>query len=156
MGNNLQDGKTATEISHQDYDTFGEKLKAYRKAKGMTQKEFAEFIDIPFRTYQNYEAGHRYPRNMSVVNTIATKIGTTAEDLLGKAGGYIVEAGEKGTSRDVKRLNQMVTQMSALFAGGEIDQESKDAAMAALNEVYWQQRAENQKKYTTKKNRMKN
>ena len=54
---------------------------------------------------------------------------------------------------DQRRLNQMVTQLSALFAGGEIDEESKDAAMAALNEVYWKHKKENRQRYTTKKNR---
>ena len=132
---------------------FGMKLKSYRKAREMSQADFAAFLGIPFRTYQNYESGHRYPRNMEVVNKIAVALGVTAEDLLGTAGGYIVEAGEKGGSRDRKRMEQMVTQLSAMFAGGEIDQESKDAAMAALNEVYWKHKTENRERYTTKKNK---
>lgn len=50
-------------------------------------------------------------------------------------------------------MEQMVTQLSAMFAGGEIDQESKDAAMAALNAVYWKHKEENRERYTTKKNK---
>ena len=134
---------------------FEEKLKAYRKAKEMSQADFAAFIGIPFRTYQNYEAGHRYPKNMEVVNKIATSLGITVEDLLGSSGGYIVDAAEKGGYRDAKRMEQMVTQLSALFAGGDIDEESKDAAMAALNEVYWKHKQENRERFTTKKNRKK-
>ena len=84
---------------------------------------------------------------------IAVALGVTAEDLLGTAGGYIVEAGEKGGSGDRKRMEQMVTHLSAMFAGGEIDQEPKDAAMAALNAVYWKHKAENRERYTTKKNK---
>ena len=132
---------------------FGMKLKSYRKAREMSQADFAAFLGIPFRTYQNYESGHRYPRNMEVVNKIAVALGVTAEDLLGAAGGYIVEANEKGNSRDRRRMEQMVTQLSAMFAGGEIDQESKDAAMAALNAVYWKHKEENRQRYTTKKNK---
>lgn len=132
---------------------FGLKLKSYRKAKEMSQKDFAEFLGIPYRTYQNYESGSRYPKNMEVINKIASALGITAEDLLGSAGGYIVEAGEKGGYRDVKRMEQMVTQLSAMFAGGDIDEESKDAAMAALNEVYWKHKQENRERYTTKKNK---
>lgn len=119
----------------------------------LSQIDFARHLGMSFRTYQNYESGHRYPRNMEVVNKIAVALGTTAEDLLGTAGGYIVEAGEKGNYRDRQRMSQMVSQLSALFAGGEIDQESKDAAMAALNEVYWKHKQENRLRYTTKKNR---
>ena len=124
---------------------FGMKLKSYRKAREMSQADFAAFLGIPFR--------HRYPRNMEVVNKIAVALGVTAEDLLGAAGGYIVEANEKGGSRDRRRMEQMVTQLSAMFAGGEIDQESKDAAMAALNAVYWKHKEENRERYTTKKNK---
>ena len=91
---------------------FGMKLKSYRKAREMSQADFAAFLGIPFRTYQNYESGHRYPRNMEVVNKIAVALGVTAEDLLGAAGGYIVEANEKGGSRDRRRMEQMVTQMA--------------------------------------------
>ena len=43
--------------------------------------------------------------------------------------------------------------LTAMFASGEIDQESKDAAMAALNAVYWKHKAENRERYTTKKNK---
>ncbi|WP_052842518.1 hypothetical protein [Enterococcus cecorum] len=64
-----------------------------------------------------------------------------------------MDAGEKGNSRDQRRMEQMVTQLSAMFAGGEIDQESKDAAMAALNAVYWKHKEENREHYTTKKNK---
>ena len=117
---------------------FGMKLKSYRKAREMSQADFAAFLGIPFRTYQKYESCHRYPRNMGVGNKIAVALGVTAEDLLGAAGGYIVEANEKGNSRDLRRMEQMVTQLSAMFAGGEIGQGSSDAAMASLNGVSWE------------------
>lgn len=134
---------------------FAMRLKSYRKAKEMSQKDFAAFLGISFRTYQNYEGGFRYPKSMEIINKIATALGVNAEDLLGSSGGYIVEAGEKGGARDQRRMAQMVTQLSAMFAGGEIDQESKDAAMAALNEVYWKHKTENRERYTTKKNKEK-
>lgn len=132
---------------------FARKLKQYRSSMQMSQIDFAKHIGMSFRTYQNYESGHRYPKNMEVINKIAVALGTTAEDLIGEAGGYIVAAGEKGGYRDRQRMSQMVSQLSALFAGGEIDQESKDAAMAALNEVYWKHKQENRQRFTTKKNR---
>lgn len=135
---------------------FARKLKQYRNALQMSQLDFAKHIGIPFRTYQNYEAGHRYPKSMDIINKIAVALGTTGAELVGSAGGYIIEAGEKGGYRDKKRMEQMVSQLSALFAGGEIDQESKDAAMAALNEVYWKHKQENRQRFTTKKNRQEN
>lgn len=66
---------------------------------------------------------------------MAIALGVTAEDLLNMAGGYIVETDEKGGSRDRKCMEQMVTQLSAMFAGGKIDQDSKDTAMAYYMEI---------------------
>ena len=77
----------------------------------------------------------------------------TTETLLGETGGYVVEAGEKGTISDQRKMDDMVTQLSAMFAGGEIDEESKKAAIDALNEAYWIATADNKKRYTPKKYR---
>ncbi|GMR72749.1 TPA: helix-turn-helix transcriptional regulator [Enterococcus faecium] len=116
------------------------------------QNNFAKFLGIPFRTYQNYECGHRYPKNMEVINKVTVALNVTVEDLLGPSGGYIVESEKKGISRHQHRMAQMVTQLSAMFAGGEIDQESKDA-MVALNDVYWKHKTENRQRFTPKKYR---
>lgn len=35
------------------------KLKQIRIEKGMTQKEFSEFLGVPFRSIQNWETGQR-------------------------------------------------------------------------------------------------
>ena len=132
---------------------FAKKLKEYRLSKQLSQEDFAHEIGISLRSYQNYEGGYRYPRNMEIVNKIAVAVGTTVEDLLGADGGYIVDAGERGGLTDQKRMEQMVTQLSAMFAGGEVDEDSKAAAMAALNEAYWRHKTENRKRFTPKKYR---
>lgn len=150
-----QDMQDIAEGQPDSRSEFAKKLKLHRMNMKMSQTDFAAFVGIPARTYQNYESGHRYPRNMEVVNKVAVALNVTAEDLLGPAGGYIVEAGEKGNSRDQRRMEQIVTQLSAMFAGGDIDEESKDAAMAALNEVYWRHKKENQEKYTNHRYRPK-
>lgn len=40
---------------------FGEALKAWRKAYGLTQKEAADRLGANLRTYQNWEAGVNTP-----------------------------------------------------------------------------------------------
>ncbi|HAK8205214.1 TPA: helix-turn-helix transcriptional regulator [Salmonella enterica] len=47
----------------------GEKLKAIRKAEGMTQKEFAELIGVPFGTIRNYEAG-QFDVGLKVIDAV--------------------------------------------------------------------------------------
>ncbi len=47
----------------------GEKLKAIRKAEGMTQKEFAELTGVPFGTIRNYEAG-QFEVGLKVIDAV--------------------------------------------------------------------------------------
>lgn len=47
----------------------GEKLKAIRKAEGMTQKEFSELTGVPFGTIRNYEAG-QFEVGLKVIDAV--------------------------------------------------------------------------------------
>lgn len=52
-----------------------EVLKEYRKANNLTQKELAERLQVPFRTYQNWELGYNKPSKLTrkyVLNYIWT------------------------------------------------------------------------------------
>lgn len=54
---------------------FNKVIKEYRKANNLTQKELAERLQVPFRTYQNWELGYNVPSKLaqkSVINYIAT------------------------------------------------------------------------------------
>lgn len=50
-----------------NYET---RLKSVRIEKGLTQKQIAEFLEIPHRTYQNYELGI-YPVPVNVALKLA-------------------------------------------------------------------------------------
>ena len=41
---------------------FGEKLRALRKEKGLTQAELAKLAGVGLKTITNYEKGSTYPR----------------------------------------------------------------------------------------------
>jgi len=43
------------------------RIKELRLTKDKKQKEIAEELNIPLRTYQNYESGHR---NLSIKNAV--------------------------------------------------------------------------------------
>ncbi len=47
----------------------GEKLKAIRKAEGMTQKAFAELTGVPFGTIRNYESG-QFDVGLKVIDAV--------------------------------------------------------------------------------------
>lgn len=44
---------------------LNEVLKEYRKANNLTQKELAERLQVPFRTYQNWELGYNKPNKLT-------------------------------------------------------------------------------------------
>ena len=50
---------------------FGEKLKALRAERNMTQKELAKALGVSLRTVSNYETGGLRPRYASVYDDLA-------------------------------------------------------------------------------------
>lgn len=130
---------------------FKERLKQKRVEAGMTQVQLAQRAGVTARTIQNYELGTRKPSNMEVVQKIADVLHTTTEYLLGSSGTYVVEAHEKGGAQSAKDIEQLVSEVTGLFAGGELSEESLEGAMKALNDAYWIAKEKN-RKYAAKKN----
>ena len=131
---------------------FKERLKEKRMEAGWTQVQLAEKAGVTARTIQNYELGNRKPSNMEVIQKIADALNTTTEYLLGSSGTYVVEAHEKGGSKAARDIEQLVSEVTGLFAGGELSEESLEGAMKALNDAYWIAKEKN-RKFTPKKYR---
>ena len=132
--------------------SFSENIKEARIAAGLSQSELAKRAGIHYRTIQNWESGGRLPRSLDSVIRAAQVLGTTSEALLGVADQYIVDAREKGGAKAARDVEELVSEVIGLFAGGDIDDEEKDGIMAALNEAYWIAKQKNSK-YTPKKYR---
>ena len=115
---------------------FKDRLREKRVEAGLTQVQLAEKAGVTARTIQNYELGNRKPSNMEVIQKIADALNTTTEYLLGSSGTYVVEAHEKGGSKAARDIEQLVSEVTGLFAGGELSEESLEGAMKALNDAY--------------------
>lgn len=61
--------------------TFGRRLGALRKAKGLSQSKLAEKIGASQRMISNYERGHGRPR-ADLVTKMARVLGVSGEDML--------------------------------------------------------------------------
>lgn len=131
---------------------FREKLKELRVAAGLTQEELAKKIGVSARTIQNYEMGSRKPKNMDVVTKLAEALNTSPAELVGSEGIYYIDAYEKGGSKSAKDIDQLVSEVTGLFAGGELPEDALEGAMRALNEAYWKAKEKN-KKYAPKTKR---
>ena len=128
---------------------FKERLKEKRKEAGISQAELAARVGVTSRTIQNYELGTRKPQNVEVVQKLADVLNTTTDYLLGNADRQILAAYVRGGSKAARDVEELVSEISGLFAGGELDEEEKDAVMAALTRAYWDAKEDN-KKYAPK------
>ena len=131
---------------------FKDRLKEKWLEAGLTQVELAGKAGVTTRTIQNYEVGNRKPANMEVIQRIADALNTTTEYLLGSSGAYVVEAQERGGAKAARDIEELVSEVTGLFAGGELSEEAIEGAMKALNDAYWMAKEKN-RKYTPKKYR---
>lgn len=124
---------------------FGERLKEERARAGLTQKELAAKSGLSERTIQSYELGARTPNQITSVQRIAEVLGVKTEYLLGEDGMLVVSAAERGGPNAKRDVSELVGELSAMFAGGELSDQDRDAAMRALNAAYWDAKVLNQK-----------
>lgn len=130
---------------------FKDRLREKRLEAGLTQAELAKKAGVTTRTIQNYELGSRKPSNMEVIQKISDALGTTSEYILGgSSGAYVVAAHEKGGAKAARDIEELVSEVTGLFAGGELSEESLEGAMKALNDAYWIAKEKN-KKYGRRK-----
>ena len=131
---------------------FKERLKEKRGEANLTQAELAKIAGVSTRTIQNYELGSRKPYQIEVVQKIAEALNTTTEYLLGSSGIIVAEAHEKGGAKAARDIDELVSEVTGMFAGGSLSEEALEGAMKALNDAYWIAKEKN-KKYTPKKHR---
>lgn len=129
---------------------FKDRLREKRMEAGLTQTELSQRAGVTSRTIQNYELGTRRPGNVEIVKKIADALGTDTEYLLGgQAGTYIMEAQERGGSKAARDIEELVGEVTGLFAGGTLSEQSLEGAMKALNDAYWIAKEKN-RKYASK------
>lgn len=131
---------------------FKERLKEKRLEANLTQVQLAEKISVTARTIQNYELGTRKPTKFEVVEKLAEALNTTAEYLLGQGGMLVLAAQEQGGSKAAKDIDELVSEVSGMFAGGHLSDEALEGAMKALNDAYWIAKEKN-KKYGRRKSK---
>lgn len=128
---------------------FSERLKMYRENKCLTQIELAEKIGISSRMLQKYEAGIARPR-LDIAEKIAAALEISTDELLGNADMLVAQAADKYGARGAKQAEDLMAEITGLFAGGEMAEEDMDVMMKAIQDAYWIAKEKN-KKFTPKK-----
>ena len=129
---------------------FGEKLKALRLEKDLSQKALADLTGISARTIQNYETTDMLPKRRDTYDMLARALVVDVDQLLDDDEEFALSAGEQYGSRGERQARAILDQVGALYAGGDLSEEDMDAFNRALQEAYWEAKAINQK-FTPKK-----
>lgn len=124
---------------------FCEKLKNLRKGKNMTQSDLAVLLGVTTRTVQNYESGNLYPKNSEIYGKLSNIFGVTADYLLDETDFEVAEKFKKGETASKQDIDELISNVSALFAGGMVSEKDKDRVIAALTRAYWDSKQLNSK-----------
>ena len=131
---------------------FGEKLKKLRTEKGLKQAEVATAVGVSRRTYISYEQEGRYPRKRDVYAKLAETLECDINYLISEEEEFVMGVGEQYGSRGKRQAEELVAELSGMFAGGELSDKDMDAVMIALQKAYFDCKEDN-KKYTPNKYR---
>ena len=125
--------------------TFAEKVRAARNARSLSQWELAEKSGISHRTIQNYESGSRMPKSKDNYIRLSKALDIEPSSLMDDNAEFIIQSSEKYGNRGRRQAEKLVQQVSALYAGGELEETDMDAMMQALQEAYWEAKKINRK-----------
>lgn len=131
---------------------FGDRLRKLREASGLSQHALADAAKVSRNSIMNYETHRRMPKDLGIVNRLASALATDIYALMDEKDYILMDAEEKGGAKARRDLQVLSNQVTALFAGGELGDDDMEAALRAITEAYWIAKEVN-KKYTPKKYR---
>ena len=126
--------------------TFGEKVKAERTKLGLNQDELAEKIGVTRRVICSYENDKSRPRGTERYKKLAEALNVNVNDA------FIADVEDKYGRRGARQAQELLAEVTGLFAGGEMADEDMREMVDAIQEAYLIAK-KNNKKYTPKKYR---
>ena len=140
--------------------TFGEKLVNARLALNLSQKELGDKTGVSERSIYTYEQTGTFPRT-SVLKRLAEALNVTVAYLMDDAETnknknideemFLADAKKQFGAKGAREAQAVLERASALFAGGELDEEAKDVFFQSLMEVYIESKAEAREKFAPRR-----
>jgi transcriptional regulator with XRE-family HTH domain len=140
--------------------SFSEKVKEAREGLKLNQQQLGELVGVSKRSIAAYETTDTKPRG-NMMRKLASVLQVSVDYLLNdeiedpkygiEKAPYIEEARERLGNRAAKEMDSLLEQNTALFAGGELDQEAKDAFFEAVMKSYLKCKEEARKSFGRKK-----
>ncbi len=124
---------------------FPEKVKEARNELGLSQTQLGDAVGVSLRTILSYEKGEKHPRTatlMRLAKALKVSVKYLSDDECMdpladiEKDGYIQEAHERYGNRGISDVDQLLADNAALFAGGELSQDQKDAFFEAVMKAY--------------------
>ena len=142
--------------------TFGEKLINARSALNLSQTELSARAGISERSIYSYEQTGALPR-AQVIKRLAAALNVTVAYLMDDEETdptknidhelFIANVKNKFGAKGAHEASELLARTSALFAGGELDDDAKDIFFQSLMETYLESKAEAREKFTPRKSR---
>jgi transcriptional regulator with XRE-family HTH domain len=139
--------------------TFSDKVKEARVSLGISQPQLGKKIGLSIRSVIAYEKGEKKPRPASMLK-LAKALGVSVKFLSDdecenpmadiEKDDYIAEARERYGVAGAKNMDELLSANTALFAGGELSQEQKDAFFEAVMKAYITCKEEARRKFGKK------
>ncbi len=129
---------------------FSEKLKSARIQSGLTQQQLADSLGVSLRTVTNYETGDRYPKKREIYGKLAEILKVNVNYLLTEDEEFVTKAGAVYGTQGALQAQALISQVTGLFAGGELHPDDMDEMMRAIQDAYWIAKERN-KKYSGRK-----
>lgn len=130
--------------------TFGEKVRTARQAQGMSQRDLARISGIALRTIVNYESGSRMPKSRESYTRLAGALGLDPGSLADDSAEFLIRSEAEYGPRGRRQAEELVADISALYAGGDLAEEDMDAMMKAIQDAYWEAKRINRRHVPSK------
>lgn len=140
--------------------TFGQKIKAARLTLNLSQSELAQKTGISERSLYTYEQNGILPRsgnvrkladalNVSVSYLLDEEANDPQQDLEQEL--FLTDVKNEYGYKGAREAAEILSRTTALFAGGELNDEAKDVFFRSLMEVYLESKEEAKTKFSSKK-----
>ena len=137
--------------------TFGEKIKQARLTLNLSQAELAAKTGITERSLYTYEQTGTIPRTGNIKKlaealnvSVSYLLEDEESDSTSKINEELFLANVKNEygSKGAREASDLLSKASALFAGGELDEETKEIFFQSLMEIYLESKAEARTKFS--------
>ena len=139
---------------------FSDKIKMSRENCNLTQQQLADMVGVSKRSIAAYETENARARS-STMRKLAVALNVSYDYLFNdeitdptygiEKMSHIEAARERFGNKAANEVDELLERNAALFAGGELSEEAKDAFFTAVTKAYLQCKEEASKTFGRKK-----